>query len=137
MRTYRNRKTDQLIETDSDSALAARLEALPNWERADAQHEADGGGDIDPGDLDAIEAQLAQLSPEQRNAIREVLTRFEDPETQVEEPSGEFDPSEHSVKDVNAYLAEASAEERARVIEVEQAGQGRVGILDGPWATAE
>ncbi|MFE3578717.1 hypothetical protein [Streptomyces vinaceus] len=44
-------------------------------------------------------------------------------------PAADFDPSEHTVDDVLAYLADADEAERARVLAVEEAGQARVTIL--------
>jgi hypothetical protein len=49
---------------------------------------------------------------------------------------GAFDPSRHTVADVNAYLADQSDAEKARVIEAERSTQGRNGIIDGPHAKA-
>lgn len=42
-----------------------------------------------------------------------------------------FDPSEHNVDDVLAYLATADDAERARVIEAEAAGKARKSITEG------
>lgn len=41
-----------------------------------------------------------------------------------------FDPSDHTVAEVKAYVAEADDAEKARVIEAEKAGKARKGILD-------
>lgn len=41
-----------------------------------------------------------------------------------------FDPAEHTVDDVQAYLADADADERQRVLDAEQAGKARKSILD-------
>lgn len=41
-----------------------------------------------------------------------------------------FDPAEHTVPEVEAYLSTVSAPEAARVIEEEQSGKARVTILD-------
>lgn len=42
------------------------------------------------------------------------------------EPSGAaFDPSDHTVDEVNAYLADADEAERQRVLDAEAAGKGR------------
>lgn len=49
---------------------------------------------------------------------------------------GAFDPSRHTVADVNAYLAEQDDAEKARVVEAERSSQGRQGIVDGPHAKA-
>lgn len=46
---------------------------------------------------------------------------------------GPFDPSGHTVREVNIYLESAGLEERARVLALEAAGKARAGILDR-WA---
>ncbi|MFF8879607.1 hypothetical protein [Streptomyces flaveolus] len=63
------------------------------------------------------------------------LTRAQaDPRTQETEqqPTGGdgFDPAEHTVVQVIAYLAEADEQETARVLDVEASGEKRKGILD-------
>lgn len=47
-------------------------------------------------------------------------------------PSGPFDPAEHTVAQVNAYLADADRGERERVLQAEAEGRARRGILSGP-----
>lgn len=47
-------------------------------------------------------------------------------------PDGLFDPGEHTVAQVNAYLADAGRDERLRVLAEEAEGRGRRGILSGP-----
>lgn len=48
-------------------------------------------------------------------------------------------PADHNVEDVNAYLASADADERARVLEAEAAGKNRATVAapNGDPATAE
>lgn len=41
-----------------------------------------------------------------------------------------FDPAVHTVAEVNAHLANADADERARVLTAERDGQARKGVLD-------
>lgn len=56
-----------------------------------------------------------------------------DPRTQgKQEPEGDggFDPAEHTVLQVIAYLAEADEEETARVLDVEAEGEKRKGLLE-------
>lgn len=48
--------------------------------------------------------------------------------------SGVFDPGEHTVKEVNAHLADAGRGERERVLTVESEGRARTRILSGPHA---
>lgn len=47
-------------------------------------------------------------------------------------PSGPFDPAEHTVAQVNAYLADADRGERERVLQAEAEGRARRGVLSGP-----
>lgn len=61
----------------------------------------------------------------------------EEPEEEPEEPSpaqavhdDQYDPSYHTVVEVNAYLASADPEERERVLEAERNGKARKGILE-------
>lgn len=54
-----------------------------------------------------------------------------EPEVQISVESGLFDPSEHTVLEVNEYLNTADPAERARVLEAERAGKARKGILGG------
>jgi hypothetical protein len=51
-------------------------------------------------------------------------------ETKEPVPDTEFDPSEHKVTEVNAYMTGASEDEQARVLEDEQAGKDRSTIAD-------
>jgi hypothetical protein len=46
-------------------------------------------------------------------------------------PQEQFDPSQHTVAEVNAYLEDADPDEKARVLEQERAGKARKGILGG------
>lgn len=46
-----------------------------------------------------------------------------------DDPAAAFDPGDHNVVDVLAYLAEADDDERARVLAAETAGQARATIL--------
>lgn len=45
-------------------------------------------------------------------------------------PQGPFDPDEHSVKEVLAYLDSAPEEERTRVLSAEVSGRNRAGIVN-------
>ena len=47
-------------------------------------------------------------------------------------PDGPFDPAEHTVAQVNAYLADAGRGERERVLQAEAEGRARRGVLSGP-----
>lgn len=50
------------------------------------------------------------------------------------EVPGAFDPTTHSVEEVNAHLEGADSAELARVLDAEQTGKARTGILSGPHA---
>lgn len=47
----------------------------------------------------------------------------------VEQPPEPFDPSSHTVAEVVAHLEGADDDEHSRVIEAEQAGKNRTGIV--------
>ncbi len=47
------------------------------------------------------------------------------------EAAAPYDPGAHSVKDVQAYLENATDDERARVLAVEAAGKARPSLLGG------
>lgn len=55
-------------------------------------------------------------------------------EETVDVPAVDFDPSDHTVDDVNDYLAAAEYDERERVLQAESDGKGRLGVLNGPHA---
>lgn len=59
-----------------------------------------------------------------------MLRRYRNTPAAVEtlDTDGPFDPNEHTVKDVNAYLADADEAERERVLEAEQAGKDRATV---------
>jgi hypothetical protein len=48
-----------------------------------------------------------------------------------------YDPGAHTVDEVNDYLGTVHDAEIDRVLEAEQAGKARVGILSGPYADEE
>jgi hypothetical protein len=48
-----------------------------------------------------------------------------------------YNPDEHTVDEVNAYLADADDTERQRVLSVEADGQNRKGIMEGPHAPTD
>ena len=50
------------------------------------------------------------------------------PASDAEVPA--YDPADHTISEVEAYLEEADDEERARVIAAEEAGKQRKGVLD-------
>lgn len=54
----------------------------------------------------------------------------EDVADDEEDEAGVFDPSGHTVVEVNTYLETADDAEHARVLAAEQAGKSRLGILN-------
>ncbi|WML63674.1 hypothetical protein [Rhodococcus sp. AH-ZY2] len=52
-----------------------------------------------------------------------------EPTTTQVESSQLYDPANNTVDDVNAYLVDASPEERERVLQAEREGKARKGIL--------
>lgn len=80
-----------------------RMDESPNWVRLDTP------------------AEIAKARGEKPSAPR------------PQEPTnGVFDPAEHGVHEVNAYLAAADPPERERVLQAEAEGKGRATILNGP-----
>lgn len=53
-----------------------------------------------------------------------------DADGETEDEADVFDPSAHTVTEVNAHLETATDAERARVLTAEQAGKARLGILN-------
>lgn len=53
-----------------------------------------------------------------------------DADGEAEDEADAFDPSAHTVVDVNTYLETADDAERARVLAAEHAGKSRLGILN-------
>jgi hypothetical protein len=49
-----------------------------------------------------------------------------------EEAEAEFDPSEHTVAEVNEYLEAVTQATAERILDAEVAGKNRVGITGGP-----
>lgn len=51
-------------------------------------------------------------------------------EAEAAAKAAEYDPADHTISEVEAYLEEADDAERARVIAAEEAGKQRKGVLD-------
>jgi hypothetical protein len=97
-------------------------------------------GDValaDSNEAQALARAQAKVTGDSNVPQLDQLRAARDEEGVVEPGSvGAFDPSRHTVADVNAYLADQSDAEKARVIEAERSSQGRQGIVDGPHAKA-
>jgi hypothetical protein len=97
-------------------------------------------GDVAPADSNAAQAllrSLAAVTGDSPVPALDQLRAAREAEGAPEPGSvGAFDPRQHTVADVNAYLAEQGDAEKARVIDAERASQGRQGIVAGPHATA-
>ena len=65
---------------------------------------------------------------------KEAEEKAEEPvEEQVEEDNGSadlFDPADHTVAEVNEYLANATEEERTRVLSAEKDGKARASLVE-------
>lgn len=70
-------------------------------------------------------AEVEELTPALARWLRAAGYAVEDLSEQPEA----FDPADATVEEVLAYLDEAAAEERERVLAAEKAGQARKGIL--------
>lgn len=92
-------------------------------------------GDLVPGN--ARKKDLVWLV--ERGFVAEVQAETDKAEEKETSLTGEvlFDPNEHKVADVIAYLVSADEDERARVLEAEAEGQDRKGIRDWEPETVE
>lgn len=91
----------------------------------------------DSNEVQALLRAQAKVTGDSPVPALDQLRAARDEEGVVEPGSaGTFDPRQHTVADVNAYLADQSDAEKARVIEAERTSQGRNGIVDGPHAKA-
>lgn len=66
---------------------------------------------------------------EARQLVHEGNGRYCD-EQPAAEPDNEFDPSEHTVDEVNTFLEKADPVDRERVLAAEAAGKNRKSITD-------
>lgn len=108
--TYRNAWTGRIVtrdEPDRDMEIARK------WERVEDEPES-------------------ELEPEESESEPELESEGGEPEEQLQE--SDFDPGQHSVGEVNTYLADADLSERERVLQAESEGKGRVRILTGPYS---
>jgi hypothetical protein len=95
------------------------------------------GQPVDSNEAQALLKALAKVTGDSPVPALDQLRLAKEEEGAPEPGSvGAFDPSRHTVADVNAYLADQSDAEKARVIEAERSTQGRNGIIDGPHAKA-
>jgi len=83
-----------------------------------------GGEDV--GTLDNTIAPNHQTAKEGETTA---LTQKGIPTGESTEESGQFDPSKHTVAEVEEYLATADADEYDRVIAAEREGKSRQGVL--------
>lgn len=92
-------------------------------------------GDLVPGHVRKADVEWLV----ERGFIAQVQAETDKAEEKETSLTGEvlFDPNEHKVADVIAYLASADEEERARVLEAEAEGQDRKGIREWQPETAE
>lgn len=83
-----------------------------------------------------VDDVVGPLTGRQRSAADAWKAAGLEPDTQLSEPADDrFNPTDHKVDDVVAYLVAADEGERTRVIALEAAGKARVGITG--WAPAQ
>lgn len=104
MVAYRNTRTGRVVHM---AEPLPSMDRSKRWERV--EEEAEGPQDV--------------------GASAEPVAPWPEPSP---DPGGPFDPAEHTVAQVNAYLADAGRDERERVLQAEAEGRGRRGILSGP-----
>jgi len=100
---YRNTRTGRIVHM---TAPVPAMDRSARWERAD---------DVSGAVRAAVSAAPVPSWPEP-----------------APDPTGRFDPADHTVAQVNAYLASAGEDERARVLAAEAEGRNRRGIVEGP-----
>jgi hypothetical protein len=104
---YRNTRTGRVVHM---AEHLVSMDRSKRWER------------VDPEPID--------VTPLDRDPDRDP----EHVEGLLPTAGGPFDPSEHTVQQVNDYLAGAEQAERERVLQAEAAGRARRGITSGPHA---
>jgi hypothetical protein len=117
-----------------DPIFASAVERIP---AAVAEGDGCNVAPVDSNEAQALLKALAKVTGDSPVPALDQLRLAKEEEGAPEPGSvGAFDPSRHTVADVNAYLADQSDAEKARVIEAERSTQGRNGIVDGPHAKA-
>lgn len=106
MVAYRNTRTGRVVYL---AGPLPSMERSRRWERIAPETTTASGGEASVGGGDAF--------PPLPSA-----------------PDAPLNPAEHTVAQVNAYLADAGRDERLRVLAEEAEGRGRRGILSGPWS---
>lgn len=91
------------------------------------------GPDVNGDHFDVLPGEDYEL-PEPPRTVLDDETEAQAEETSAEDGEREFDPGDHNVDEVNDYLNDAPEDERARVLDAEETGLGRKGILKGPHA---
>lgn len=80
---------------------------------------------FEPNYIVGYAASASHVSRETEDAEAQALA-----DEQAREEAPAFDPAEHTISEVEAYLEEAEDDERARVFAAEEAGKQRKGVLD-------
>lgn len=114
-----------------EGAMTGTLETSDpnNPEDADDVTPSKEDPSVPEGDLDEDENQVppgTTVNEDGQIVVNENADPGPDPEAN---PAEAYDPGDHSVGEVEEYLKTASDEEKARVIEAEQNGKQRKGIL--------
>lgn len=76
---------------------------------------------------DKAKAEADRLAQE---AEEKMLASAKKAEEGAQAEANLFDPAEHTVAEVNDYLADATEEERARVLSVEKDGKARASLVE-------
>lgn len=120
-----------VVEVSDDKVLVDRAEWNALAGRLGMSQTSVLPGDPEPVDVEAPLPTPLPLGNQALGAPNRVEGQ-DDPDEPAMGP-GE-DPAGFKVDAVNAYLAIADADERARVLAAEAAGENRTGIVDGPHA---
>jgi hypothetical protein len=114
------------IATTTDGYIVpdAVLEAFESA-KADAEQQSDVDAQAQR-DADAASIELAAREAEDAAAT----AKADEVKAQEENPDAPFDPSEHTVVEVQAYLEGADQAERDRVLAEELTGKARTSLVD-------
>lgn len=87
------------------------------------------GRSVDSGEAETATDTDGQIATEGQQADSSTAPADSTDSGDSGDSGGEFDPSQHTVAQVNSYLDSADDDERERVLQAERDGQGRTGIV--------
>lgn len=113
----------------TESAVGIDLVALYDQDQDESREADEPGTGRGSRQKDMPDAHPRFTDPDAAPAQVEVVVATAEPDEGDDDDGDEFDPAEHNVDDVLAYLADADDAERNRVLGDERAGKNRKGIV--------